>query len=181
MDKFLFQKKEIAQSPNSFSLDWGYVDFWLKKQNQFLIEKSGKLVLKSDFRHSFDWTNAHKEKYIENVIATLGSVDNVICWNGSDYWIGYKNNSSLILLDGYNRIQAVLDFLHGRIKPFGRHISEWWFENGNQVAIDEEFYVKKAASLPFYCKFEFKMFSYDDLRKVEELCKNVFDCWGNGR
>jgi len=84
--------------------------------NEFL-----KLAVPAFQRKNDKWNESMKQKFIENLLSGVSTTIMMFRMFGSE------NNSQII--DGLQRTTAILEFLDGKIKPFGYSIHEIGIKN----------------------------------------------------
>lgn len=87
------------------------------------------LDMQPEFQRGRVWSDAQRIAYIEGILrGTVPEALRVITWNSPAF--GYHNpkqdglGETLLLVDGKQRLNAVLDFMDGKIKPFGLDVSD---------------------------------------------------------
>jgi hypothetical protein len=108
--------KDIPQFPlSTYSTDvgWNYLKVWIEEINSY---KTNKLELDPEYQRGYVWTPAQQIAYVEYKLRGGRSAGdlyfNCNSW-GTDY------TDPLELLDGKQRLNAVLAFLNNEIPAFG--------------------------------------------------------------
>jgi hypothetical protein len=86
-------------------------------------KKSG-LDLDPDFQRAHVWTREQKIAYVEYALRG-GMSGQEIYFNCPQWSMGHRAAGQFVLVDGKQRLQAVLDFLEGRIPAFGSLFPEY--------------------------------------------------------
>lgn len=82
-------------------------------------EQRHGLQLSPDFQRAFVWTKKQQTSFIECVLSVSGLSGTDIYFNHPGWMTSFKGD--FVLVDGKQRIKAVLDFLNNRVKVFGRY------------------------------------------------------------
>jgi hypothetical protein len=85
-------------------------------------ESGEKLDMDPDFQRGHVWTEEQQIRYIEFVLRG-GYSGNVIYWNNPTWFRGFDQPT--VLVDGKQRLNAVLRFLRNEIKAFGHYRKEY--------------------------------------------------------
>lgn len=104
----------------------GYLRQWL---GGVLKIEGEKLDLDPDFQRGHVWTQDQQSRYIEYLIRG-GQGSRTLYWN-HPCWTGLGRGKNcdlpndLVIVDGKQRLTAVLDFLDDKVPVFGYVLSEW--------------------------------------------------------
>lgn len=69
------------------------------------------------FQRHYVWTNDQKIAYVEYVLK--GGRSGLDIYFNCPYWMHYKNNPKMTVVDGKQRLSAMLGFLNNQIPAFG--------------------------------------------------------------
>jgi len=101
---------------------------WSWNDIQKLFLKSDRIInLNPDYQRGYVWTQDQKERFIEFKLKG-GIGGNILYWNypnqvddiGESDW-----HNTYELVDGKQRLNAVLGFLNNEVKAFGKYLSEY--------------------------------------------------------
>jgi hypothetical protein len=110
---------------------WNYLERWLENQSEGIM----KCELDPFYQRGYIWTKKQKIAYVEYQLKG-GFSGRDIFWN-CPFWLSFHQTENVIqLVDGKQRIDAVLGFLHDKVPAFGLKYSE--FED-KLVGIDPSF------------------------------------------
>lgn len=102
------------------SVGWNFFSSWLKEMDRDYI-----LELSPDYQRDHVWTLGQEKGYIEHVLRG-GRSGLEIYFNCKDLNYMDKNERPILeLVDGKQRIKALLGFFEGRVKPFGVSFAEF--------------------------------------------------------
>lgn len=131
--------RDIPQFPFASyhcNVGWSYLEEWLdghKGATSYTIE------LNPDYQRGYVWSQEQKEKYIEYRLKG-GFSGKDIYWNCPNWMHFHKvKNAKLELVDGKQRIDAVIGFMNDEVKAFGKFKSE--FEDKMPFTIDFVFHI----------------------------------------
>lgn len=88
----------------------------------------GGLELNPDFQRGHVWTTQQQTNFIENVLRGIVPSSGFLIQFNCPNWVNDHCQGDLPrglqCIDGLQRISAVLDFLDGKVKPFGLHVDD---------------------------------------------------------
>lgn len=184
-----FQDIETVYNPhNGADHDWQYLEEWLRKAQEL------GLNLDPDFQRGHVWTEAQQIAYVENVLRD-GMAGRTIfinrgpwCWrskadnklrigspaNDSDAsWQGYHQ---YVLVDGKQRLTAILRFLRNEIPAFGHFRCEYTDRLPSQAQVRIAFgeFRKRADILSWYLDLNAGgvVHSEDEIERVRGLLRD---------
>lgn len=101
------------------SISWDYLEYCL---NKWQTDKLAKLELNPDFQRGHVWSKEQQIKFVEYKLSG-GPGANIIYFN----CVGWMNNykGPFILVDGLQRITAILSFLHDEIPAYGYYLHDF--------------------------------------------------------
>lgn len=102
--------KQFTQANYHVNHSWDYLKEWLEKK-----EKEVGLELEPDFQRVHVWNDEKRSKYVEYILKG-GISGRAIYFNCSSWMKDF--NTPLILVDGLQRVTAVLKFLNNEIAIF---------------------------------------------------------------
>jgi hypothetical protein len=111
---------EISQHPQIYyhvTVDWNDLEHII---NRYI--ETHKLQLCPDFQRGHVWTSEQKEAYIEYILMNGSSGKNVY-FNHPGWMSSF--DGEFVLIDGLQRINAVLDFINNKVKAFGQYRNEY--------------------------------------------------------
>lgn len=117
--------RNIPQFPfasYTVNISWNYLKIWLENQNVGIM----KCELDPFYQRGYVWTQEQQIAYVEYQLKG-GFSGRDIFWNCPN-WLSFRNidNGNVIqLVDGKQRINAVLGFLHDEVPAFGLKYSEF--------------------------------------------------------
>lgn len=145
---------DIPQLTKSGSYQVNVPLSYIERNVEDFINELG-LILEPDFQRGHVWTKEQKIKYVEFLLKG-GKSARIIYFN-APWWKGNKSDydnvyHDFVIVDGLQRLTAVLDFLQNRIQVFGLYRNE--FEGRIPIDIDLIFNVNnlktRAAVLQWY-------------------------------
>lgn len=101
-------------------VSWEYLEEQLKHWHN--PEAGEVLDMNPDFQRGHVWTEEQQIKYIEFMLRG-GVSGNLIYWNNPSWHKGF--NQPTVLVDGKQRLNAVLRFMRNEIKAFGYYRKEY--------------------------------------------------------
>lgn len=119
--------KDIPQFPFAsyrINVSWDYLPVWIKSQGE---SKYGMIELNPPYQRGYVWTQEQKELYLEYRLRG-GMSGKDIFWNCPNWMSNTrpdKTSDRLELVDGKQRIDAVLGFLDNKVKAFGKFLNEY--------------------------------------------------------
>jgi len=96
--------KEVPQTIDFYSRDYG-------------------LDMDPDFQRGHVWTNEQRSRFIEHLLKG-GQTGREILFNCPNWMSGSGDEGQMVLVDGKQRLTAVLMYLRDEITAFGKHFSE---------------------------------------------------------
>jgi hypothetical protein len=111
--------KQMSKSHYNVHISWNYLEEQLASYSE---RKITKFDLNPDFQRGHVWTTAQQIAYVEFIIRG-GESGQDIYFNCPGWMNDYRGPMELI--DGLQRITAVLAFLHNEIPAFGAFFSEY--------------------------------------------------------
>jgi hypothetical protein len=116
--------KELRKFPYidyTVDVNWTDLEFWLDRQ---CSQKGGlsPLELNPDFQRGHVWTQEQQTLYIEFILSG-GSSGTNLYFNHPGWRSSYKGD--FVLVDGLQRITAVLAFLHNKITAYGSYYKDF--------------------------------------------------------
>jgi hypothetical protein len=112
--------QEIPQHPQihyHIHTDWADLEHTI---NRYI--KAHKLQMFPDFQRGHVWTEEQEIAFIEYIMMG-GTSGRQIYFNHPGWMSNFKGN--FVLVDGLQRLSAVLDFLNNKIKIFGKFFNEY--------------------------------------------------------
>ena len=109
----------IIQIPSAnyrTDMPWSHLEGWLNSHGKLTVEMC------PDFQRGHVWTDEQSIKYIEYILRG-GISGRDIFWNCKGWMRNFEG--PLQLVDGLQRITAVLKFLRNEIPAFGHLYTEW--------------------------------------------------------
>lgn len=104
------------------NMDFEYIEIWLKEHNEGIL----KLDMDPAFQRGYVWSEQQKIDYIEYVMK--GGFSGRDIYFNCPTWNNFKNKEDsnvLTIIDGKQRLNAVLSFLHNEIKVYGEYYKDW--------------------------------------------------------
>jgi len=116
---------QFTQAGNyEVSVAWQYLKEWINRNaddfNSGVFK--GKFEMDPDFQRGHVWSESQQIRYIEFVLQG-GHSSKVIYWNHPGWMKSW--NGDMVLVDGKQRLSAVLRFLDDEIPAFGSLRSEY--------------------------------------------------------
>lgn len=99
------------------NVSWAYLE-----QHLAALADSGQLDLDPDFQRGHVWTEDKQIAYVEFVLRG-GKSSRTLLFNAAGWMRSFAGDIQLV--DGKQRLEAVLRFLHGEIRAFGLLIQEF--------------------------------------------------------
>jgi len=93
------------------------VEYWCEKERC-----RTPVDLDPDFQRGYVWTEDQKEKYIEYILRG-GIHANIILFNHPGWMSSFKGD--FVLVDGKQRMNAVIGFINNKVKAFGYYHNEF--------------------------------------------------------
>lgn len=112
-----FKEIEVMTQANyQINVNWNCL-----KDSLDRYKKAHFLDMNPDFQRDFVWTNLQKTEYVEYILR--GGISGKDIYFNQRGWMG-SFEGKMVLVDGMQRINAVLDYLDDKIKAFGKLYSE---------------------------------------------------------
>ena len=135
------------------------------------------LIMNSDFQRGHIWTKDQQVKYVEWILRG-GFSGKDIFFNKSD-WMAFRGDSNLpmVLVDGLQRLTAVLKFLKDDIEIFGNNKRSDFEDRPSMTEATLKFHINnlktRAEVLQWYLDFNSggTIHTEDELNKVRKLLK----------
>jgi hypothetical protein len=115
--------RDIPQFPHAtyqVNMPWSYIEKWIADHTNTSIVNTD---LNPPYQRGYVWTEEQKERYIEFRLQG-GFSGRDIFWNCPG-WPNFNIKGTLELVDGKQRVDAVLGFLHDKVKAFGKYRSQY--------------------------------------------------------
>ena len=118
--------QDIPQFPFAsyrVNISWMFLQDWIKSNQESTIYK---FTMDPEYQRGYIWTKNQKEKYVEYRLRG-GFSGKDIFWNCAN-WMSrreHRDTDVLELVDGKQRVDAVLGFLNNKIKAFGKYRNEF--------------------------------------------------------
>ncbi len=95
------------------NVPWNYIQGWIEEQ---------EVNMNPDFQRNYVWNKLQKEQYIEWVLRGGQS--------GKDIYFNHPGwmkhfNGEMVIVDGKQRVDAVLGFLNNKVKAYGYYREEY--------------------------------------------------------
>lgn len=117
--------KDIKQFPFAsyvVNVGWNYIQEWIDHQNEDLEFMT--CDMNPFFQRGYVWTNEQKISYVEYQLKG-GFSGRDIFWNCPS-WMRFKSTGNTIqLVDGKQRLNAILEFMNNELRAFGYLYSEF--------------------------------------------------------
>jgi hypothetical protein len=101
------------------SVPWQYLKDWLKRNQE---DFNQSFSMDPDFQRGHVWSESQQIRYVEFILRG-GNSSKVIYWNHPGWMRDWKGE--MVLVDGKQRLSAVLRFLDNEIPAFGALYSEY--------------------------------------------------------
>jgi len=108
---------QMTQAHYNVHISWDYLEMWLEKERT-----ESPLNMDPPYQRGYVWTAEQKVAYIEYILKG-GISGKDIFWNCPGWMDTYEGPMEIV--DGKQRISAVLDFLNNKIKAFGHLFNEF--------------------------------------------------------
>jgi len=92
---------------------WSYLEKWIQQED---------IDMNPDFQRDYVWTPKQKEQYIEWILRN-GDSGRDIYFNHPGWFRSFEGQ--MVVVDGKQRIEAVLGFLHNKVKAYGYYRNEY--------------------------------------------------------
>jgi len=167
--------RDIPKIPfASYAVDVGFN--YLEEMIDRYID-THNLIMNPDFQRGHVWNYLQQRNYVEWILRG-GFSGKDIFFNKPD-WMSFRDDSNppMVLVDGLQRLTAVLKFLKNDMGIFGGHKREDFEDKPSIVDATLKFHVNnlqtRAEVLQWYLDFNSggKVHTQDELNKVRELLK----------
>lgn len=105
--------KQITHANYHVDISWNYLKKWLI---------SNKVNMNPDFQRKYIWTQKQKEQYVEWILRG-GKSGKDIYFNHPKWFKGFEGE--MIIVDGKQRVEAVLSFLDNKVKAYGYYYKQY--------------------------------------------------------
>ena len=109
--------KKIPMSHYAINVSWDGIEEHLERYS-----KKFNLDFSPDFQRDFVWTKEQKTQYIEYILKG-GFSGKDIFFNQPGWMNTFEDK--MVIVDGKQRLNAVLEFLQNKVKAFGNFYSEF--------------------------------------------------------
>ena len=92
---------------------WTYIEDWIEKE---------EVDMNPDFQRDYVWNQPQKEQYVEWILRN-GNSGKDIYFNHPGWFRDWDGD--MVIVDGKQRIEAVIGFLHDKVKAYGYYNSEY--------------------------------------------------------
>ena len=92
---------------------WSYLENWLESENP---------DMDPDFQRGYVWTQKQKEQYVEWILRN-GDSGRDVYFNHPGWFREWEGR--MIIVDGKQRIDAVIGFLNNKVKAYGYYRSQY--------------------------------------------------------
>lgn len=92
---------------------WTYLERWLQKN---------EVNLNPDFQRKYIWSQEQKEQYVEWILKG-GNSGKDIYFNHPNWFRSFEGE--MVIVDGKQRVNAVLGFLNNKVKAFGYYRNQY--------------------------------------------------------
>lgn len=109
--------KEIPQFPHAnynSNITWDYIEKWISEKN---------VNTNPLYQRGYVWSEEQKERYIEYRLRG-GISGKDIYWNSKN-WMRGSADEVIELVDGKQRLDAVLGFMNNEVKAFGNYRNQF--------------------------------------------------------
>jgi len=107
--------KQFPRAHYSINVSWNYIERWIEGESEVID-------LDPDYQRLHVWTKEQQTNYVEYILQG-GEGGRVLYWNCPDWPVA--SDGVLELVDGKQRLEAVLAFLRDDLKAFGKLYSEY--------------------------------------------------------
>ena len=119
------------------NVSWRYLKDWIKNHGEVNID------FNPPYQRGYVWSEEQKIAYVEYQLK--GGVSGKDIYFNHPYWMDFSLEGELQIVDGKQRIQAVLDFLNNKIKAFGYYYNEFE-DNISSLSPDFVIYINNLKS-----------------------------------
>ena len=92
---------------------WDFLEEWLEKE---------EVDMNPDFQRGYVWTQQQKEQYVEWILRN-GESGKDLYFNHPGWFKSWEGQ--MVIVDGKQRIEAVLGFIHNEVKAYGYYRKEY--------------------------------------------------------
>jgi hypothetical protein len=106
-------------------IPWDYLETWIEDQ----AKKAYGIDLDPDFQRGHVWTDAQRSAFMEFALQG-GKSSQVLHWNAPN-WMGTKQRpgqdleSTIVLVDGKQRLETIRRFIRNDLPVFGKPLRDW--------------------------------------------------------
>ena len=112
---------QFTRMPNyNVHVPWDYLEQWI---NNHANEHGQTLDLSPVYQRGHVWTEEQQVRYVEYVLR--GGKSGLDIHFNCPGWMSNHPSQHIELVDGKQRLNAVLRFLHNEIKAFGAYLNEY--------------------------------------------------------
>ena len=108
--------RRIQQPIYTINMCWSFLKEWIE-EHKYL-----NLNLDPDYQRDYVWTQKQKEQYIEWILRE-GQSGKIIYWNCPGWMRDFRGPMEIV--DGKQRLNAVLEFLDNKVKAYGCYFDEY--------------------------------------------------------
>ena len=119
---------QMTQAKYSCSIFWEDLQHWIDRQADGIPTD-----LDPPYQRGYVWTEEQKTAYLEYILKG-GISGKDIFWNCPGWMNSFKGPMELV--DGKQRVSAVLDFLNNKVKVFGQYYNEF----GDRPGMSEAYF-----------------------------------------
>jgi len=92
---------------------WDYIEDWIERE---------KVDMNPDFQREYVWSQKQKEQYVEWILRN-GNSGRDVYFNHPGWFRNWEGD--MVIVDGKQRIEAVLGFLRNEVKAYGYYKNEY--------------------------------------------------------
>jgi len=144
------------------NVSWSYLKSHLER-----FKEDHNVDLQPDFQRGHVWTDQQKIDYIEFCLMGGGSGKDI--YFNCKGWMG-SFDGPMVLVDGQQRINAVLDFLNNKVKAFGYFYDEYT-DKLNSIDQDFIFYVNNLSDYKDVLRWYLALNTGGTIHTKEEIDK----------
>lgn len=116
--------RPIARSHYATDTDWSYL-----RRSLDNYERDYGLNLCPDFQRGHVWSREQQAHYIENVFRGVIPTETMVIQFNAPHWDDHEYAGELPremqVIDGLQRLTAVLDYMDGKVRPFGKTVADF--------------------------------------------------------
>ena len=105
--------RHITQAKYHVDISWDYLEKWIDSHD---------IDMDPDFQRGYVWNQNQKEQYVEWILRN-GNSGRDIYFNHPGWFRRW--DGQMVIVDGKQRVEAVLGFLHDEVKAYGHYKSEY--------------------------------------------------------